>query len=95
MKQGNSNLGDAAKKCENVIQMPGAQTVAIPYNEARHRVICALRCAANKRSFASQDDKWYRMEVELLPPGTIPPSSKVVERDISTLYYQRLPSRPN
>ncbi|KAF8162050.1 hypothetical protein K438DRAFT_1731315, partial [Mycena galopus ATCC 62051] len=59
-----------------------------PYNETRHRAICALRCAANKRSFESQDDKWYRMEVELLRPGTIPPSPKVVQRDISTLYIE-------
>ncbi|KAJ7719643.1 hypothetical protein B0H16DRAFT_1336537, partial [Mycena metata] len=49
------------------------------YTEARHRALCAIRCAANKRPFASQDDVWYQMEVELLRPGTITPSSKVVE----------------
>ncbi|KAJ6540299.1 hypothetical protein B0H19DRAFT_959863, partial [Mycena capillaripes] len=59
-----------------------------PYNEARHHAICAIRCAANKRPFASQDDAWYRREVELLRPGTIPPSSKIVERDVALLYTE-------
>ncbi|KAJ7871386.1 hypothetical protein B0H14DRAFT_2345222, partial [Mycena olivaceomarginata] len=59
-----------------------------PYNEARHRAICAIRCTANKRPFASQDDEWYRLEVELLLPGTIPPSSKAVERDVGLLYAE-------
>ncbi|KAJ7723061.1 hypothetical protein B0H16DRAFT_1334332, partial [Mycena metata] len=54
------------------------------YTEARHRALCA----ANKRPFASQDDVWYQMEVELLRPGTITPSSKVVERDVGLLYTE-------
>ncbi|KAJ6466084.1 hypothetical protein DFH09DRAFT_956918, partial [Mycena vulgaris] len=58
------------------------------YNEARHRAICTIHCAANKHPFASQDDHWYRLEVELLRPGTTPPSSKTVERDIGTLYTE-------
>ncbi|KAJ7805908.1 hypothetical protein B0H14DRAFT_2291387, partial [Mycena olivaceomarginata] len=59
-----------------------------PYNAARHRAICAIWCAANKRPFASQDDEWYRHEVELLRPGTIPPSSTIVERDVGLLYAE-------
>ncbi|KAJ7748050.1 hypothetical protein B0H16DRAFT_1319963, partial [Mycena metata] len=59
-----------------------------PYNEAQHRAICAIRCAANKHSFASQDDKWYHLEVDLLRPGTIPPSSKIVARDVGLLYLE-------
>jgi hypothetical protein len=59
-----------------------------PYNEARHRAICAIRCAANKHPFASQDDVWYWQEVELLRPGIIPPSSKIVERDVTLLYTE-------
>ncbi|KAJ6532464.1 hypothetical protein B0H19DRAFT_449692 [Mycena capillaripes] len=86
MKQGNSNLGETAKKCGKARAQPTAQAVVVPYNEARHRAICAIRCAANKRPFASQDDEWYRLEVELLRPGTIPPSSKAVERDVGLLY---------
>ncbi|KAJ7495277.1 ribonuclease H-like domain-containing protein [Mycena latifolia] len=88
MKQGSSKLGDTAKKCEQGRAEPAAKAVAVPYNEARHRAICAIRCAANKRPFASQDDHWYRLEVELLRPGTIPPSSKTVERDVGTLYTE-------
>lgn len=49
-------------------------------------VLCGVRLTSG--SFASQDDKWYRWEVKLLRPGTIPPSSKVVERDVSTLYAE-------
>jgi hypothetical protein len=105
MKQGSSNLGEAAKKCEGAMEQPTANTVVVcvlccdfilvpvliissPYNEARHRAICAIRCAANKRSFASQDDQWYRLEVELLRPGTIPPSSKIVARDVGIIYSE-------
>jgi hypothetical protein len=67
---------------------PHSLSICSPYNEARHRAICAIRCAANKRPFASQDDRWYRAEVELLRPGTIPPSSKTVERDLGILYSE-------
>ncbi|KAJ7078196.1 hypothetical protein C8R44DRAFT_863145, partial [Mycena epipterygia] len=88
LKQGNSALGEAAKKCEQATAQPIAMALTVPYNEARHRAICAIRCAANKRPFASQDDKWYRMEVELLRPGTNPPSSKIVERDVGLLYTE-------
>lgn len=56
------------------------------YTEARHRVICAIRCAVSKRPFASQDDIWYRREVQLLRPGTLVPSSTIVSRDASLLY---------
>ncbi|KAJ7772576.1 hypothetical protein DFH07DRAFT_686931, partial [Mycena maculata] len=58
------------------------------YNEAWHHTICAIWCATNKHSFASQDDEWYHMEVELLRPGTIPPSSKIVAHDVGTLYAE-------
>ncbi|KAJ7509795.1 hypothetical protein B0H11DRAFT_2270148 [Mycena galericulata] len=93
MKQGRSNLGEAAKKCEGAREQSTANTVVVPYNEARHRAICAIRCAANKRSFASQDDEWYHLEVELLRPGTIPPSSKIVARDVGVLYSEYAKSR--
>ncbi|KAJ6525722.1 hypothetical protein B0H19DRAFT_1243754 [Mycena capillaripes] len=43
MKQGSSNLGEAAKKCEGAMEQPTANTVVVPYNEARHRAICAIR----------------------------------------------------
>ncbi|KAK6966843.1 dimer-Tnp-hAT domain-containing protein, partial [Favolaschia claudopus] len=88
MKQGCSNLGDAAKRCDKTTSSPVDNVVTIPYSEARHRAICAIRCAANKPPFASQDDKWYRYEVDLLRPGTIPPSSKVVECDVGLMYVQ-------
>ncbi|KAF7364358.1 Dimer-Tnp-hAT domain-containing protein [Mycena sanguinolenta] len=80
--------GKQPKKCEKTRTDPSTEQPVVPYNESRHRAICALRCAANKRSFASQDDPWYRMEVELLRPGTIPPSSKLVEQDIGLLYVE-------
>ncbi|KAJ7654258.1 hypothetical protein B0H17DRAFT_956989, partial [Mycena rosella] len=58
------------------------------YNEVQHHTITAIWCAANKCSFASQDDKWYRLEVELLRPRTTPPSSKIVARDMEILYSE-------
>ncbi|KAJ7819613.1 hypothetical protein B0H14DRAFT_2455771, partial [Mycena olivaceomarginata] len=58
------------------------------YSEARHRAICALRCAKNKRPFESQDDELYRLEVDLLRPGAVTPSSAIVRRDVGTLYNE-------
>ncbi|KAJ7706905.1 hypothetical protein B0H17DRAFT_918808, partial [Mycena rosella] len=56
------------------------------YNEVQHRAICAIQCAVSKCSLASQDDEWYCLEVKLLRPGTIPPSSKIVAHDMGILY---------
>ncbi|KAJ7892113.1 hypothetical protein B0H14DRAFT_2335500, partial [Mycena olivaceomarginata] len=58
------------------------------YSEARHRAICALRCAKNKRPFESQDDELYKLEVDLLRPGAVAPSSAIVRRDVGTLYNE-------
>ncbi|KAJ7349799.1 hypothetical protein DFH08DRAFT_614591, partial [Mycena albidolilacea] len=58
------------------------------YSEAHHRAICALRCAKNEHPFESQDDELYRLEVDLLRPGAVAPSSVVVRRDVGTLYNE-------
>ncbi|KAJ7585604.1 hypothetical protein C8J56DRAFT_720457, partial [Mycena floridula] len=56
------------------------------YSQARHHAICALRVATSKCPFASQDDPLYRMEIELLRPGTMVPSSDNVAHDVRKLY---------
>ncbi|KAJ7694261.1 hypothetical protein B0H14DRAFT_2170423, partial [Mycena olivaceomarginata] len=58
------------------------------YSEARHRAIRALHCAKNKHPFESQDDELYRLEVDLLRPRAVTPSSVIVQRDAGTLYNE-------
>ncbi|QRV99835.1 AC transposase [Ceratobasidium sp. AG-Ba] len=102
---GTRNLRTTAQTCDarwGVTQSLAPQSHYFSsYSEARHRVLIALRCAQNKRSFNSVDDDLYKQEVHLLRPGTILPSSRTVSRDTQVLYacssdgvksyYQKLP----
>ncbi|KAK6971893.1 putative AC transposase [Favolaschia claudopus] len=45
-----------------------------------------LRCACLKRAFNEIEDSWYRMEVQLLRPGTVVPSADTVAEDVQRLY---------
>lgn len=47
-----------------------------------------MRTATSHRPFNSVNDKYYRMEVELLRPGTIIPSASTVSRDLNLLYME-------
>ncbi|KAK7041092.1 hypothetical protein R3P38DRAFT_2512431 [Favolaschia claudopus] len=69
-----------------LIPLPIASAGTIPYSEAMHRTLIALRCASSKRPFNQVEDKWYRMEVAMLRPGTIVPSADTVARDVQRLY---------
>ncbi|QRV82979.1 AC transposase [Ceratobasidium sp. AG-Ba] len=87
---GTRNLRTTAQTCETrwgVVQSSVSQSQYFSgYSEARHRVLIALRCAQNKRSFNSVADDLYRQEVDLLRPGTIVPSPMTVFRDTQVLY---------
>jgi hypothetical protein len=61
---------------------------APPYSEAAHRTIIALRSATSHHPFNTVADKYYKMEVELLRPGTKIPFPKTVSLDINTLYLE-------
>ncbi|KAK6992292.1 putative AC transposase [Favolaschia claudopus] len=69
----------------NMLSAP-APPAAAEYSEARHRTLIALRCACLKRAFNEIEDSWYRMEVQLLRPGTVVPSADTVAEDVQRLY---------
>ena len=90
--EGTSNLQSGITQCferrgEN---RPGtamvAHAAAIPYTEAAHRVLIALRCAKNHRPFNSVLDEDYQAEVNMLRPGTKLPHPATVSRDIQAIY---------
>ena len=59
-----------------------------PYSEATHWTIIAMQCATSHRPFNIVNDKYYRMEIELLRPGTKIPAAKTVLFDIKHLYLE-------
>jgi len=59
-----------------------------PYSVAEHHVIIALKSATSHRPFNAVHDKYYRMEVELLQPGTVIPHAMTVSHDIKHLYIE-------
>jgi hypothetical protein len=92
---GTTNLQKTAQKCDRsrgVALPPVAPTAvsstAVRYSEAAHRAIIALRCATSHRPFNVVNDKYYKMEVELLRPGTKLPASNTVSLDIKHLYLE-------
>ncbi|KDQ20120.1 hypothetical protein BOTBODRAFT_102100, partial [Botryobasidium botryosum FD-172 SS1] len=60
----------------------------LQYTPAMHRAVIALRCAMSKRPFNIVNDPYYKMEVELLRPGTIVPHPSTVSRDICAIYSE-------
>jgi hypothetical protein len=60
----------------------------LQYSEAAHRAVIALRCATSHRPFNVVNDKYYKVEVELLRPGTKIPAPRTVSEDINHLYLE-------
>lgn len=65
-----------------------ASSMSSTYSEEAHHAIIALRCATSHRPFNSVNDKYYKMEIELLHPGTKIPSPKTVSLDVKHLYVE-------
>jgi hypothetical protein len=87
---GTSNLGKAAKNCNQrrgVQTGPQVRTVG-PYSEAQHRAVIAMRCATSNRLAQVVNDKYYRMEVDMLCPGTIIPLERTISRDLNLLHQE-------
>jgi hypothetical protein len=61
---------------------------AIPYSEAAHHALIALRCAKNARPINSVLDDDYKHEVEMLRPGTKIPHPMTVQWDLLYIYVQ-------
>lgn len=90
---GTSNLTKSANKCNTgcgVSTIFEANTVLgpMPYLEAMHHVIIALKSATSHWPFNAVHDKYYRLEVELLRPGTLIPHVTTMSHDIKHLYVE-------
>lgn len=90
--EGTSNLQSGINQCfeRRGESRPGnamaAHAATIPYTEAAHRALIALRCAKNHRPFNSVLDEDYQAEVNMLRPGTKLPHPVTVSRDIQAIY---------
>jgi hypothetical protein len=89
--EGTSNLQSGIIQCllrrdENRPGDAKLTQAAIPYTEAAHRALIALRCAKNHRPFNSVLDEDYQAEVNMLRPGTKLPHPAAVSRDIQAIY---------
>jgi hypothetical protein len=93
--EGTSNLQRAADTCNrrrNVTMTHAMQvvehTTTGSYTPARHRAIAALWGATSARPLRMMFDKYHRMEVELLRPGTTLPSESTTARDMKLLHRE-------
>ncbi|PPQ84415.1 hypothetical protein CVT26_006537 [Gymnopilus dilepis] len=90
---GTSNLKKDVDRCLRAqgITPPvksNASSSALPYSEANHRALIALRSAKYNRPVNMVTDEEYLQEVNMLRPGTIPPSPSTVARDLHKLYEE-------
>lgn len=86
---GTTNLRNSALACDircGVNLQSAAQSSSIPYSEAAHRAVIALRCATSNRPFNFVSDKYYLLEIDMLRPGTHLPSPDTVSDDIKDIY---------
>jgi hypothetical protein len=94
--EGTSNLQNGITKCfgrTGRVRTKGQcppKKVTIPYSEATHRALIALRCAKSHRPFNMVLDAEYAQEVEMLQPGTMIPHPITVSRDIRSIYIEML-----
>ncbi|KAE9383087.1 hypothetical protein BT96DRAFT_892769, partial [Gymnopus androsaceus JB14] len=92
MKTGNGThtLLTKARACDRERGLPLEQNTGGPlqlrYSPAGHRAVLVLRCASSFRPFHFVNDHWYKVEVEMLRPGTTIPSASTLSRDTKLLY---------
>ena len=87
---GTTNLQKTALACDALQGLTASVTVATPtsYTPAAHRTIIAMRSATSNCPFNAVTDKYYKMEVEMLRPGTVIPHPTTVSQDIKHLYVE-------
>jgi hypothetical protein len=87
---GTTNLQKSASACDALRGVAAPATVATPtsYTPAAHRTVIAMRSATSNRPFNAVTDKYYKMEVEMLRPGTVIPHPTTVSQDIKHLYVE-------
>lgn len=90
--EGTTNLQNGLATCNerNNISQPAVTRPAhgVAYSTAAHRALLALRCARSSRPSNSVLDEDYRMEVEMLRPGTVIPHPSTISRDINVIYLE-------
>ncbi|KIK80541.1 hypothetical protein PAXRUDRAFT_158409, partial [Paxillus rubicundulus Ve08.2h10] len=57
-----------------------------PYSKAAHQAVIALHCATHQCPFNMVNDKYYKIEIQMLCSGTELPHPTTVSRDIKDLY---------
>lgn len=65
---------------------PTIQQVISKYSVHHHRALLVARCATSSRPFNMVTDHSYYLELELLRPGTSPPSARTIARDTRLAY---------
>ncbi|KAJ6513953.1 hypothetical protein DFH09DRAFT_941304, partial [Mycena vulgaris] len=86
---GTSNLLRTAQQCDAERRIvPTRLPTAYEHSPAAHFAIIVMRTATSHRPFSFFNDKYYKMGVEFLRPGTILPSRSTVSRDLKLLYVE-------
>ncbi|KAJ7148910.1 hypothetical protein C8R46DRAFT_880118 [Mycena filopes] len=86
---GTSSLLRTAQQCDSDRGIVAeARATGPSYSVAAHRTLIAMRTATSNRPFNAVNDKYYRMEVEMLRPGTSLPAASTVSRDLNLLYLE-------
>lgn len=90
---GTSTLHDGADRCDTRRLISTVSTTPSPpaYSKATHRALLAVWSAHSHRSFNSLTDKFHRMEVEYLRPGTTLPASSTISRDVKVVHARYAP----
>lgn len=90
--EGTSNLKLGAERCDTKHgtrpTIAAQDNGSIPYSAAAHRAIIMLRCSKNSRPFNSVLDEDYRIEVQMLRPGTEIPHPITISRDARAVYLE-------
>jgi hypothetical protein len=92
MKTGDSttNLQKSASVCDALRGVAAPATVATltSYTLAAYHTVIAIRSATRNHLFNAVTDIYYKMEVEMLRPGTVIPHPTTVLQDIKHLYVE-------
>lgn len=90
---GTTNLQKSASACDTV-HSETSSAIALQngnlsiYSPAAHRTVIAMKSATSNRPFNAVHNKYYKMEVEMLRPGTVIPHPTTVSLDIKHLYVE-------
>ncbi|KIJ93287.1 hypothetical protein K443DRAFT_63876, partial [Laccaria amethystina LaAM-08-1] len=76
---------DQCLKKQGLDSCPKSEST-IPYSEANHCTLIALRCAKSACPINMVINEDYLAEVEMLRPETLVPSPNTVQRDLMHIY---------